>query len=89
MSIRVIFNCDGCEATAEGTARLRKEFVSLSGRGYGFGSARWSNTPDDVAPRGWVAADPYTYATYCPTCWASIEAGGAAATPTTTGPEDR
>lgn len=71
--IRALFCCDGCDATAESTEWLRKEFVSFSGRSHGFGSARWQNTPDDVAPEGWIAADPYTFCTYCPKCWAEIE----------------
>ena len=75
MSVRVMFECDGCDAKAEGTAPLRKRFVSVSGRDHGFGTARWENTPDDVAPEGWVAADPYTYVTYCPKCWHEIESG--------------
>lgn len=76
MSIRVVFECNSCDAKAEATGRLRKEFVSLFGRSYGFGLAQWANTPDDVSPEGWVAADPYTYMTYCPKCWAAILAAG-------------
>lgn len=72
MSVVVWFKCNGCDAAAEGTSRLRKEFVSVSGRSYGFGSARWTNTPDDVVPEGWVAADPCTYCCYCPACWQQI-----------------
>jgi len=72
MSVTARFECNGCGAVAEGTERLRKEFVSLSGRDHGFGSARWANTPDDIAPEGWVAADPHTYCCYCPACWAQI-----------------
>jgi len=75
MSVRVLFECNGCDAKAEGTAPLRKRFVSVSGRDHGFGAARWENTPDDVAPVGWIAADPYTYVTYCPECWSGIDSG--------------
>jgi hypothetical protein len=75
MSVVAIFRCDGCDAVAEGTARLKKEFVSVSGRSHGVGSSRWTNTPDDVAPFGWIAADPYTFCTYCPTCWTEIQSG--------------
>lgn len=74
MSVTLLFSCSGCNAKAEGTGPMRKQFVSLSGRPYGFGSARWMESPDDLAPEGWVAADPYTYMTYCPECWAGIEA---------------
>jgi hypothetical protein len=74
MSVRLVFACDGCDAETQGTGSLRRHFVSVSGRDYGFGSALW-NDPNTLAPPGWVASDPYTFATYCPTCWASIEAG--------------
>ncbi len=75
MTIRVVFECGGCDATAEGTTWLKKEFVSFSGRSHGFGRAVPANTVEDVTPEGWVAFDPYTYCTYCPTCWAGIEQG--------------
>ena len=73
MSVQVTFHCGGCDATAEGTAPLRVEFVSFSGRGHGFGQVRPRNTVEDVTPKGWVAYDPYTYCTYCPTCWTEIQ----------------
>lgn len=72
MSVRVVFECNGCDRKVDGTDRLRTEFVSFSGREYGFGSRRWVNAPDSVAPEGWVASDPYTGMCYCPECWASI-----------------
>lgn len=73
MSVRVAFKCDGCFATADGTDRLRVEFQSFSGRDHGFGRVVQANTVRDIAPAGWVAYDPYTYATYCPKCWSEIE----------------
>lgn len=73
MSVLVVFECSGCGEKADGIKPLRKEFVSVSGRSYGLGSARWSVGVDDVVPDGWIAFDPYTHITYCPTCWASIE----------------
>jgi len=74
MSVTVHFACSGCNATAEGTKPLRWEFVSFSGRSYGFGSQRQTVNVSDVIPKGWIAADPYTYVTYCPKCWTEIEA---------------
>ena len=73
MGVTVEFSCGGCNATAKGTDRLKLHFVSVSGRSYGFGSPRPENTIEDVTPEGWIAYDPYTYMTYCPTCWDSIE----------------
>lgn len=58
MSIRVTFECNGCDATAEGTARLLQR----------------QRDPATVAPEGWVPFDPYTGVCYCPKCWAEIEA---------------
>jgi hypothetical protein len=73
MSVTTTFKCDGCEAVAKGTDSLRVEFRSFSGRSYGFGFAVPVNTIKDVTPEGWIAYDPYTYCTYCPTCWEAIE----------------
>lgn len=75
MSVTLKFSCNGCDAVAEGTGRLCKEFLSFSGRDYGFGTLRWITKPEDVAPEGWIAADDYTYMTYCPACWAEIMKG--------------
>jgi hypothetical protein len=74
MGVVAEYLCDGCDARA--TARLTSEFVSVSGRGHGFG-ARVEDKASKVAPEGWVAFDPYTGCTYCATCWADItrEAG--------------
>jgi hypothetical protein len=73
VSVRVVFSCSGCSAEVCGTGPLSREFVSFSGRGYGFGTIVQSATVESLAPEGWVAYDPYTYATYCPACWAEIE----------------
>lgn len=63
--------CDGCDAEAR-SERLRKRFLSVSGRSHGFGS--WeAPSIDDAVPAGWVWSDPYTGCTYCPECWAGIE----------------
>ena len=79
MSVTLTFSCSGCGATAEGTRPMRKE--------YGWGTARWQESPDALAPKGWVAADPYTYCCYCPKCWAEIVAGHPAVN--AAGPEER
>lgn len=71
MSIRVVFECDGCFAKADGRGTLRTKFRSITGRGYGFGSWHW-NTVDTIAPAGWIASDPHTGCCYCPECWQSI-----------------
>lgn len=69
MGTSVQFVCDGCEAKAE--ARLRSEFVSVSGRSYGFGR-RVEDKASEVAPEGWIPFDPYTGCCYCPKCWQGI-----------------
>lgn len=78
MSVRVTFHCDGCDAKADGVRSLRREFVSLSGRGYGFGNYVYDNVID-VVPEGWIVYD-IIGATYCPTCAKGLypDAGGAA-----------
>ena len=75
MSVTVHYECDGCFKKAEGTERLRMEFVSVTGRSYGFGSPQPMNTPTSVAPLGWWVFDPATYLCYCPKCRAKIEGG--------------
>ena len=69
MSVRAIFECDSCDAKAQ--AVLRRRFETFSGRLGGFGRYV-HDTPESVAPEGWVAFDPYTSCCYCPACWASI-----------------
>lgn len=71
MSVKVIFECDVCRGAADGTDHLRVKLQSFSGRG--FGRVIQANTVRDITPAGWVAYDPYTYATYCPQCWSEIE----------------
>lgn len=71
MSTYCIYQCGGCDAEAKSRA-LSRRFESVSGRSYGFG--RWIyDTPESVAPAGWVVFDPYTGCTYCPSCWREIE----------------
>lgn len=72
MPVKVIFECGGCDAKAEGKDRLRVAFRSVSGRSHGFGRAVPVNTVEDITPDGWVAYDPWTYCTYCPKCYAEV-----------------
>jgi len=64
--------CDGCFTTVE-TDRVKAEFHSYSGRGYGFGKWREPSISKAIEPTGWIWSDPYTACTYCPACWAKIE----------------
>ena len=73
MTVTVHYTCDGCFAEAEGTAPIRKEFRSITGRTCGIGSYQYVNTVADVAPDGWWAFDPYTQCCYCPMCRKGIE----------------
>ncbi len=76
MSVTVKFQCSGCWKEADGTTSLRRRFQSITGKSYGFGT--WhTDIPEDVAPEGWVAFDPYTGCCYCPDCWAEIMAPNA------------
>lgn len=72
MSVNVIYSCDGCDSHSE-PIRLSRQFQSISGRGYGFGSYEYDQ-PKDKAPDGWVAYDPYTGCCYCPDCWSKLSA---------------
>ena len=71
--ITVNFECGGCFAKEEGTTWLKRSFASVTGKTHGFGTYKY-DTPQDVAPEGWIAFDPYTGCCYCPDCWAEIEA---------------
>lgn len=70
--IKVTFQCDGCDASE--SECLEREFVSLTGRPWGFGSYR-EKSVREVTPKGWIAFDRYTGCTYCPACWEEIIAG--------------
>lgn len=61
MTVTVRFGCDSCFDEADGTSHLVKR-------------PRWPvyASPQDVAPEGWIAFDPYTGCCYCPKCWAEI-----------------
>ena len=73
MSITVHYKCAGCSAEADGTEPLVEAFIGGPGRCYNFGKYRPVNSVRTVAPDGWIAYDPYTHATYCPTCWKLID----------------
>lgn len=88
MSVTVVFSCGGCDATVEGTKPLAREFRSFSGRSWGIGGSVDTVKVDDVVPEGWVAFDPYTYATYCPKCWGEIVDGIEPAPPPAPGEEE-
>ncbi len=74
MSVFVTFDfvCGGCREKVTGERRMMtSEFLSFSGRSWGFGS-HVQETPRPDPPEGWVSFDPYTGCCYCPECWASI-----------------
>lgn len=67
MGVTVHLACNGCDATADSGA-VRRHYLIRGDRIY----AKVQDSIEDVSPEGWVPFDPYTHATYCPTCWASI-----------------
>lgn len=72
MTIKVLFECDGCDASAPGTHWLSRRFEGINGHQYELGVYKYDK-PEDVKPDGWVAYDPYTGCCYCPDCWTGIE----------------
>lgn len=75
MSTRLHLKCDGCDAETT-TAPIRRRFVSLTGKSYGFGQWHEPDLDAAVEPTGWTWSDVIG-CTYCPTCRASIEKGSA------------
>lgn len=75
--IRVTLKCGGACDTPEPSFWLRKNFRGLFGNETGVGQFVWEDPEEvaELAATGWVVADPYTQTTYCPKCWAEIEAG--------------
>lgn len=71
MTVTLELRCGGCDERAT-VGPLRKRFHGTRGD-WGLGVPR-VDPVEDLAPDGWVMFDPYTYCTYCPTCWASIVA---------------
>jgi hypothetical protein len=70
VSVHLLLSCGGCDATAQ-VGPLVKRFHGLGGKDYGFGVAAVAS-PESLTPEGWIMFDPYTYCTYCPTCWQGI-----------------
>ncbi len=70
MGVTIHVSCSGCDAEADG-GQIHKRWVSTFGGGIHHAEMSSIN---DAAPEGWVLFDPYTLITYCPACWASIEA---------------
>ena len=71
--ITVTFHCGGCSATAQGTKPLDRKFLSLNGRGYGFGRHQY-DTALDAIPEGWLYPCIVGCA-YCPDCRKGLEEG--------------
>ena len=73
MPISLLFRCGGCDTTAVGTAPMRRRFV-VTGQYQGLDIGRFSEWAgiEDIAPKGWIASDPFTGCCYCPACWESI-----------------
>lgn len=65
MSVKVIYECDGCEIKSE-LIRLGRQFKGVCGRTYGFGRYAYDQ-PQDKAPEGWIAYD-LIGCCYCPEC---------------------
>jgi hypothetical protein len=65
VGIGFVYSCGGCDARQEVQAPPR-EFISINGRGYGFGHFEYPS-PADCAPKGWTAYD-IIGCTYCPDC---------------------
>jgi hypothetical protein len=78
MPTRLHLRCDGCDAETHSDP-IRKRFLSVSGRSYGFGSWQMPDIDAAVLPTGWVWSDPYIGCTYCPKCWAEIDTSEEAA----------
>jgi len=73
VSIKITFECSGCFVTVAGTRPLGSRWDAIHTFSDGGSVGRYvDDRPQDVAPEGWVAFDPYTRCCYCPKCWASI-----------------
>lgn len=75
MGVYVSLTCNGCPAAVSGIRLgiVLDEFPRRHAIGMEWVSER-RQTIEEVVPEGWVPFDPYTNATYCPGCWASIVA---------------
>ena len=65
MSVKIIYECDGCIERSEPIV-MGREFKGITGRNYGFGSYKYEQ-PKDHAPKGWIAYDSIGCC-YCPDC---------------------
>jgi hypothetical protein len=72
MSVKVTYECDGCENVSD-PVMLESKFVALSGKSYGLGS-RVCERAKDKAPAGWIAYD-LIGCCYCPDCAAEFKEG--------------
>lgn len=70
MTCHVHLECGGCDAKAD-TKPIHAEFIPLFTNSM-FCRTEYPVVTNNLAPEGWVIFDPYTLATYCPECWASI-----------------
>jgi len=74
MTTKLLMSCDGCHIKTTSEKWFSRTFRSFDGKGWGLGV--WEETEaKDIVPNGWILMDPYTGCTYCPKCWAEIEAG--------------
>jgi hypothetical protein len=71
VSVHLSLRCGGCPATIE-VGPLRRRYVSIY-PGSNISRVE-TDEPEDLIPEGWIMFDPYTLCTYCPECWAGIEA---------------
>lgn len=75
MTCKLLLSCDGCHIEATSEKWITSRFRSFDGKGWGFGV--WeTDTIEDIKPDGWIVHDPLTACTYCPECWAEINADG-------------
>ena len=82
MGVYVSLTCCGCTAAVSGLRLgiIHDELPRRHAAGMEWVSER-RQTVEEVAPDGWMPFDPYTNATYCPDCWASIVGGDSGADP--------
>ena len=72
MGIKTWFHCDGCDEVEQGKD-LERNFKRVGHDEHGNWGVTYDTTAVDATPDGWIAFDPYTKCTYCPTCWAELD----------------
>ena len=73
--VELDYSCGGCFASEKRKTWIKREFQSFWGGGFGsYVTTDVEKLVKETCPEGWIAFDPYTSCTYCPTCWAEIEA---------------